>query len=99
MKGVLLLILIAGLASAQFEDTDAKLAQCQRDCCSRMNGSWDDSLGECGVGAADYNAYYRCRNECSEIASRDYGAMGGGAGICCAPAFFLLGLALAFARQ
>jgi hypothetical protein len=97
MKCVILVLLIAGLAAAQFEESDVKLAQCQQGCCARMNGDWDEGVQDCSVAAADYNSYYKCRNECVEIASQDYGAMGGGSGICCAPALVLFGLAFATA--
>jgi|WetSurMetagenome_2_1015567.scaffolds.fasta_scaffold760817_1 hypothetical protein len=99
MKRAILLLLVAGLCAAQFEETDAKLTQCQQGCCARMGGDWDGLMQECSVDAADYNAYHKCRNECVEIASQDYGAMGGGSGICCAPAFLLLGITLAMANR
>lgn len=89
MKAAFAILVLAGLGAAQFDATDAGLDECRKNCCIRAGGSYDAALGECDADAAGHNDYQRCRNECAEIAAREYGAVGGGAYACCAPAALL----------
>ena len=93
MRLAVLLLLLGGLAAAQFEATEENLALCQKGCCERQNGTWDDNAAECAIEGGNYVDYSRCDNECLIIASRDYNAAASGAG-CCAPALVLATLAM-----
>ncbi|MFH0885115.1 MAG: hypothetical protein V1861_05385 [Candidatus Micrarchaeota archaeon] len=93
MRRIAFLVFLIGLASAQFEDTEGKLSQCQENCCIVSGGAWDAALQDCSVSGPGFNDYYNCESSCLEIAGRELESRGAGLNLCCAPAFIFAGLA------
>ncbi len=93
------LSLMPDTVSAQFEDTEGNLAQCEKSCCEASGGSYDTLMQSCDIGASspEFNAYTSCDNSCVEQAGTEIGGMRGNTSLCCAPAALVFGVVLAAA--
>jgi hypothetical protein len=90
MRCAVFLVIILGLACAQFEDTEGKLSRCQEDCCAASGGAWDGASQDCIISGMGDNSYHDCGGSCLEIAGRELESRGAGLNLCCAPAFLLI---------
>jgi len=99
MRRLASLILIIGLCSAQFEDTEGKLSKCQESCCASSGGAWDASTQDCIISDMGGNAYHDCGSSCLETAGRELESRGAGLNLCCAPALLLLAATAAMMRR
>jgi hypothetical protein len=94
MRAFFAILFLLPFSFAQFEKIEEQLASCREDCCGTYGGAYDEALESCRLNQSTYNnAYLACSNRCSEQAASDIRGVGGpGPGICCAPAFIVLGL-------
>ncbi len=99
MRRLAFLILIIGLCSAQFEDTEGELSKCQESCCASSGGAWDAASQDCVISDMGGNAYHECDGPCLETAGRELESRGAGLNLCCAPAMILLAAVAATMRR
>jgi hypothetical protein len=99
MRRLAFLIILLGLASAQFEGTESRLSGCQENCCVASGGAWDAASQDCIITGMGDNSYHDCGGSCLETAGRELESRGAGLNLCCAPGFILFGAAAALMRR
>ncbi len=84
----LLLILLIGLAGAQFEKEDAAMAACEKSCCTGSGGNWSNDTGYCLLSAYP-KSYVSCEDACFANATGSISSKAPRTDICCAPTAML----------
>lgn len=99
MKALLLTLCVLALAFAQFEDFDAALIECKKDCCVGVGAGGNWKNGTCNLSVISNSVERQnttwnlglCERKCNEHALASVSGLGHN-DICCAPAAILLAI-------